>query len=117
MSRLGEIYENPAVKAFGRAYRRAIRDPRIQDYASLIDLENAETPEQLAEALRRFLRRNHKAAMDEKEDWYWPGEAHLEEVMRLAGADARSVRLVRAAIESYALTWEPGVRQGEGGDE
>jgi hypothetical protein len=114
--RLGDVYENPAVKAFGRAYRRAIRDPKIQDYASLIDLENAETPDQLAEALRRFLRRNHKAAMDAEEGWFWPGEAHLAEVMRLAGTDERSVRLVRAAIESYALVWGSGVRQ-EGGDE
>ncbi|MGQ9498626.1 MAG: hypothetical protein ACUVSP_10160 [Desulfotomaculales bacterium] len=102
MYSLSEIYSHPAVKRFGHAYRRALRDREIQDYASLIDLENAETPEALAEALRRFLRRNYKAAMER--NWFWPGDQHLEEVMRLA---EHSVALVRAAIESYALLWEP----------
>lgn len=102
MSRLSEVYSNEAVKRFGQAYRRALRDPSVQDYASLIDLENAETEERLAEALRRFLRRNHKAALDK--NWFWPGDQQLEEVMALA---QENVALVRAAIESYALLWEP----------
>lgn len=106
MSRLSEVYSHPAVKHFGQAYRRALRD--TQDYASLIDLENAETEERLAEALRRFLRRNHKAALDK--NWFWPGDQQLEEVMALAEGN---VALVRAAIESYALLWEPtSGRQG-----
>jgi hypothetical protein len=102
LSRLSEVYSHPAVKRFGQAYRRALRDPSTQDYASLIDLENAETEERLAEALRRFLRRNHKAAQDK--NWFWPGDQQLEEVMALAEG---SVAMVRAAIESYALLWEP----------
>lgn len=100
MSRLSEVYSHPAVKRFGQAYRRALRDQ--QDYASLIDLENAETEERLAEALRRFLRRNHKAAQEK--NWFWPGDQQLEEVMKLA---EENVALLRAAIESYALLWEP----------
>jgi len=102
LSRLSEIYSNASVRRFGQAYRRALRDPSTQDYASLIDLENAETEERLAEALRRFLRRNHKVAQDK--NWFWPGDQHLEEVMALAEGN---VALVRAAIESYALLWEP----------
>ncbi|HZP27028.1 MAG TPA: hypothetical protein VFB90_08285 [Dehalococcoidia bacterium] len=102
MSRLSEVYGHPAVKRFGQAYRRALRDPSTQDYASLIDLENAETEERLAEAVRRFLRRNHKTAQDK--NWFWPGDQQLEEVMKLA---EENVVLVRAAIESYALLWEP----------
>lgn len=106
MSRLSEVYSHPAIKRFGQAYRRALRDPSIQDYASLIDLENAETEQRLAEALRRFLRRNHKAALDK--NWFWPGDQQLEEVMALA---EENVALVRAAIESYALLWEPTPQQ------
>lgn len=106
MSRLSEVYAHPAIKRFGQAYRRALRDPSTQDYASLIDLENAETGERLAEALRRFLRRNHRAAQDK--NWFWPGDQHLEEVMALA---EENVALVRAAIESYALLWEPAPQQ------
>ena len=104
MSHLRNVYSHSAVKAFGRAYRRALRDS--QDYASLIDLENAESHEDLAEALRRFLRRNHKMAMppDTQRSWFWPGDQHLEELMDLA---EDNVALVRAAIESYALLWEP----------
>ncbi|HHY34169.1 MAG TPA: hypothetical protein GX510_00810 [Firmicutes bacterium] len=75
----------------------------MQDYASLIELENAETPEKLAEALRRFLRRNHRVALEQ--NWYWPADEHLEEVIRLGQDHAV---MVRAAIESYALLWEPG---------
>lgn len=102
MSRLSEVYSHPAVKRFGQAFRRALRDRDIQDYASLIDLENAENEERLADALRRFLRRNHKAAQDR--NWFWPADQDLEQVMALAEG---RVRLVRAAIESYALLWEP----------
>jgi hypothetical protein len=98
------VYSNEAVKRFGRAYRKALRDS--QDYASLIDLENAETGERLAEALRRFLRRNHKAAQEKH--WFWPADEHLEDVMALA---EENVALVRAAIESYALLWEPSQQE------
>ncbi len=104
--KLTDVYGNPSIKRFGQAYRRALRDPAVQDYASLIDLENAETPEALAEALRRFLRRNHRPAIDN--NWIWPGDHDLEAVMALAQA---SVPLVRAAIESYALLWEPDRRK------
>uniref|UniRef100_A0A7C3AMW9 Uncharacterized protein n=1 Tax=Thermorudis sp. TaxID=1969470 RepID=A0A7C3AMW9_9BACT len=114
--KLTDVYGNPSIKRFGQAYRRALRNPAVQDYASLIDLENAETPEALAEALRRFLRRNHRAAIDNDWiDWIWPGDHDLEAVMALAQA---SVPLVRAAIESYALLWEPDRRkQSQSGKE
>lgn len=112
MSRLSEVYSHPAIKRFGQAYRRALRDRSTQDYASLIDLENAETPERLAEAIRRFLRRNHKAA--EEKNWFWPGDQQLEQVMALA---EENVALVRAAIESYALLWEPAQHASQAKEE
>lgn len=95
--RLAEVYSTPAVKAFGKALRAALSFE--EDYASLMDFENAETPEAFAEAVRRFLRRNHKSAVR-------PAAADLEQLMALARTP-QDVRVLRAAIISYGLTrWD-----------
>ncbi len=54
-SPLEQYYSNPHIKAFGRSLRFAMW--RDEDYASLIELEEADTPEKLAKALMNFLRR------------------------------------------------------------
>jgi len=93
---LYKVYSNEAVKDFGNCYRNALR--QNDDYASLTELENVETKEDFAEALKKLLRRNYS-----KEGWK-PKESSLEEVMKLV--DNCGVRIVRAAIISHALTWK-----------
>ena len=93
--RLYEVYSNEAIRDFGKCYRNAIQK---EDYASLTELENAETKEDFAEAIKKFLRR----ILTEKE--WKPKESSLEEIMRLV--DDYGVRIVRAAIISHALTWK-----------
>jgi hypothetical protein len=93
---LSKIYSDPAVKAFGKALRIALGFD--QDYASLIELENVETPEDMAEAIRKFLRRYKRGAK--------PSETDLESLMRLADSPA-AVRILRAALVSYGLVqWD-----------
>lgn len=94
--RLPDVYTNPAVKAFGKALRIALW--LDQDYASLIELENAEDPVSFAEAIRKFLRRyNHGAK---------PRDADLESLMQLVGTQDE-VRVVRSAVVSYGLVqWD-----------
>jgi len=99
---LAEVYSHKAVREFGQALRRALRTEQVQDFASLIDLENAEKQEAFAEAVRKFLRRNFRHA--EERGWFWPGSESLEELMSLV--DAYGVPVVRAALISHALTWE-----------
>ena len=113
MSQLAEIYSHKAVREFGQALRRALRTQAVQDFASLIDLENAETEEAFAEAIRKFLRRNFRHA--EEQGWFWPGSESLEELMRLANNNG--VPLVRAALISHALTWEPQEGRVKGKEE
>jgi hypothetical protein len=48
------VYSDSAVKDFGEALRKALRIEDIQDYASLIELENSEKPADFAEALKKF---------------------------------------------------------------
>ncbi len=109
MSKLLEVYSNKAVKEFGQALKKALRDEKVQDFASLIDLEGAEKQEAFADALRRFLRRNFTRA--EKQGWFWPSSESLEEVIRLA--DTMGVPVVRAALISYALTFQPKTQKEE----
>lgn len=90
-------YADPAVQAFGKALRAALTFE--QDYASLMDFENAETAEALSEAVKKFLRRNYKSG-------HKPSPAELERLMALAQTE-RDVRILRAAIISFGLTrWE-----------
>ena len=94
---LSNVFSHDAVREFGAILRRALREN--DDYASLMDLEYAETPQDFAEALRRLLRRYEAFARRQKRRR--PSEAALEELVRLV--DTHGVRVVRAAVVSHAL--------------
>jgi len=86
-----------------------------QDYASLTDLEFAQTKTDFADALHRFLRRFHTMASKKENLWYCPSDSRVEELMQLVDRVAETVpsddsvryreaiRLVRAALISRAL--------------
>jgi hypothetical protein len=94
---LPAAYAHPAVQAFGKALRVALTFD--QDYASLMDFENAETPEDLGDAVKRFLRRNYRSGSK-------PSAADLEHLMSLAKTED-DVHILRTAIISYGLVrWE-----------
>jgi len=99
---LYELYTNEAIKDFGDCLRSAIFTQ--EDYASLTELEYAETKDVFAEVIKKLLRRNYKG--------WLPKEDSLEEIMKLV--DEYDVRLVRAAIISHALTWK---EKKEGGSD
>ncbi len=94
---LPAAYGDPAVRAFGRALRAALTFD--QDYASLMDFENVETPSGLGEAVKRFLRRNYRAGVR-------PAASEIERLMSLARTEA-DVRTLCSAIISYGLArWD-----------
>jgi hypothetical protein len=111
--RLSEVYQNESVKEFGEALGKAIG--KEQDYASLTDLEFAQTKTDFADALHRFLRRFHTMASKKENLWYCPSDSRIEELMQLVDRVAETVpgddnvryreaiRLVRAALISRAL--------------
>jgi len=109
--RLMDVFSDPAVREFGSALRRALRGN--DDYASLMDFEFAETPEDFADALRRFLRRYETFAR--REHLRRPSETALENIARLA--DIHGVRLVRAALISHALCRVEREEETEGGEQ
>ena len=94
---LADLYTNPAVREFGATLRRSLR--MNDDYASILDLEFAETPEAFAEALKRFLRRFEGLAR--RRNLRRPTEESLQAVAQLV--DQYGVKLVRAALISHAL--------------
>lgn len=96
---LSLVYSDAALKDFGDALRKALRIEDIQDYASLIELENAEKPDDFAEAIKKFLRRYESHAR--RKELKRPKEESLEKIMSLV--DQYGVRLVRAALISHAL--------------
>lgn len=96
---LSLIYSDEAVKEFGDTLRKALRFEEIQDYASLIEIENAERPEDFAEAIKNFLRRYESSAR--KLGLSRPKQISLEKIMSLV--DQHGVRVVRAALISHAL--------------
>ncbi|MCX8126426.1 MAG: hypothetical protein N3E40_04755 [Dehalococcoidia bacterium] len=99
---LASIFSDQAIREFGSALRTA---RRAEDYASLIELENVETVSQLAEALMKFLRRFD--SLQRRNDRSWrPASSSYERIMELASRGKESVRLVRAALISHALTYE-----------
>ncbi|SRR5581483_9601019 len=96
---LAEAYANASVQTFGKALRAALTFQ--QDYASLMDFENAEKPEAFAEAVSKLLRRNQS-----KERWPKPTAADVEHLMALARSEA-DIRILRTAIISYGLAqWD-----------
>lgn len=98
-NQLSEVYGDPSVKDFGGALRRALRMDEIQDYASMIELENAEEKDDFADAIHKFLRRFESHAR--KLHLRRPSEESLERIMTLV--DQYGVRIVRAALISHAL--------------
>lgn len=98
-NKLSQVYSDESLKDFGGALRKALRTENIQDYASLIELENAEKPEDFSEAIKNFLRRfeTHARRFNLKR----PKEESLERLMDLV--DKHGVRLVRAALISHAI--------------
>jgi hypothetical protein len=96
---LSLVYSDAALKDFGDALRKALRIEDIQDYASLIELENAEKSDDFAVALKNFLRRYESHAR--RKELKRPKEESLEKLMSLV--DQYGVRLVRAALISHAL--------------
>ena len=94
---LGELFSHPAVREFGTVLRRSLR--MNDDYASILDLEFAETEEAFAEALKRFLRRFEGLAR--RKNLRRPSQESLEALTQLV--DQYGVKLVRAALISHAL--------------
>ena len=104
MSKLHELFSNPAVESFGKALRIAVGIN--QDYASLVELDYAEKEEDFVAILKKFLRRlDASARRYERENpgkyAFKPNEKDLDEVVKLT--QEKGVRLVCAAIISHAL--------------
>ncbi|MFQ6055690.1 MAG: hypothetical protein ACE5KE_13400 [Methanosarcinales archaeon] len=95
--KLNEIFENSAIEDFGSALRKAIREN--DDYASLVELEYVESPEEFAEVIKKFLRRYESYAKKYRRKR--PTEESLDKIMGLV--DQYGVRLIRSALISHAL--------------
>ncbi|MDI6916849.1 MAG: hypothetical protein QMC80_03540 [Thermoplasmatales archaeon] len=95
--KLSDIFLSGGIKDFGSALRKAVREG--EDYASLVELEYVETPEEFAETLKKFLRRYESYA--KRYERKRPEEKSLDEVVNLI--DKYGVRLVRAALIAHAL--------------
>ncbi len=128
MSSVADVFNRPGVKAFGKAIRTRLRPTRKigdrwvpekdLDYATLAELENAQTPEQLAEVLKSFLRRfrayANKARSEHRE--YTPQPPTEPELLDLISIPYefdnpdRGTAVVRAALIAHALVrteWTP----------
>jgi hypothetical protein len=124
---LSEVYQNQSVKEFGEALGIALG--KEQDYASLTDLEFAQTKTDFADALHRFLRRFHTMASKKENLWDCPSDSRVEELMQLLDVVAETVpgddnvryreaiRLVRAALISRALAQATYLRVQEAGQQ
>jgi hypothetical protein len=100
--KLSEIFLNPAVKELGSIFRNAIRPPNdtwASDFASLVELEYVETPEQFKEIIWKFLRRYEVIAR--KHGLRRLSENSLDEIIKLV--DKYGVKQVRAALIAHAL--------------
>jgi hypothetical protein len=110
MSKLHELYSNPAIENFGKALRIAVG--KNEDYASLVEMDYVEKEEEFVMTLKKFLRRLDASARRYEREHpgkfsFKPNEKDLDEVVKLA--QEYGVRLVCAAIMSHAL-----VRQEKG---
>ncbi len=107
---LSEVFSHDGVKAFGKALRFALQKDGGQDYASLVELEYVERKEDLAEVLKKFLRRYETHARKREREnklTFRPTTIDLESLMALADAPNVGVRPVRAAIIAHALVKPP----------
>ncbi|AEK72628.1 hypothetical protein GQS_03635 [Thermococcus sp. 4557] len=108
MSELAKLFENEAVRNFGRVLRNMIRPPIDNktkkekwspDYSSLVELEYVEKSEDFVDVIKRLLRRYETIAR--KHNLRRVSEKDLEELVKLV--DEYGVKLVRSALISYAL--------------
>jgi len=104
--KLSDVFLNPAVKELGGLFRNSIRPPKKNDrnlwqpdYASFVELEYVETPNQFKEIVWKFLRRYEVVA--KKHGLKRLSEKSLDEIMTLA--DNHGVKTVRAALIAHAL--------------
>lgn len=104
MSKLYELFSNPAVENFGKALRISVGVN--EDYASLVELDYVEKEKELVTALKKFLRRLDAGGRRYEREHpgkfsFKPDEKDLDEVIRLT--QEYGVRVVCAAIMSHAL--------------
>lgn len=128
--KLEEIFSNESVNVFGKVLRRALASKEFggaEDYASLIELESIESKEELAEFLKKFLRRYHGYARKrEKEGKYTfiPTDEDLIGLVKIvdniADRKINGVKLIRAALISHALVKsskeEQNIKEKGGGE-
>ncbi len=101
---LSEVFTHSGVKAFGQALRFALR--QSDDYASLVEFEYVERKEDLAETLKKFLRRYESYARGRERQrlpTFRPTTEDLESLMALIDDPKVGVRPVRAALIAHAL--------------
>jgi len=94
---LFQILSNAAIDDFATALRKALREN--DDYASLIELEYAETKAQFLETLKKFLRRYEAYA--KKFGRIRPEDASLIELGKLI--EQYGPKPIRAALIALAL--------------
>jgi hypothetical protein len=104
MSKLHELFSNPAIESFGKALRIAVGIN--EDYASLVELDYVEKEEEFVIALKKFLRRLDAGARRYERKHpskfaFKPNEKDLDEVIKLA--QEYGIRIVCAALMSHAL--------------
>lgn len=104
MSKLHEVFENPAVKSFGMALRLSVR--KYEDYASLVELEYIEDMQQFVTVLKKFLRRYDSGARRYEREHpgkyaFRPTEKDLDSLVRLA--EENGVDVICAALVAHAL--------------
>jgi hypothetical protein len=110
--KLSEIFLNPAIKELGVLFRNSIRPPNdlwAPDFASLVELEYVETPEQFKELIWKFLRRYEVIARKHKLRRL--SENSLNEIIKLI--DKFGVKQVRAALIAHALVKSSEEEGGE----
>jgi len=109
MSSMYDLFSNPSIESFGKALRFAIGKREYsggEDYASLINIENAYNIPQFVDALRTFLRRyDSYARRYEREHLgrvaFKPNEKDLDELIRLS--EQYGVANVSAALVAHAI--------------
>jgi len=104
MSRVYELFQNPAIKSFGMALRLSVT--QHEDYASLVELEYVDNIQQLTVAVKKFLRRYESEARRYEHEHpgkyaFKPTEDDLNNLIKLA--EENGVNVVCAALVAHAL--------------
>ncbi len=104
MSKVHELFENPAVKSFGTALRLSVT--QHEDYASLVELEYVENIQEFATTLKKFLRRYDSGARRYEREHpgryaFRPTEKDLASLVKLA--EENGVEVTCAALVAHAL--------------